>query len=187
MFCGDVHDAWRQAAMSSARRHIAWLDRPVDRVLAVMPPMYDDLWTAAKGAYKTEPAVADGGEVVIYAPHVSEVSRVHGALIEEIGYHCRDYFLGQWPRFKHYPGGILAHSTHVKGLGTYDAARGVETPRIRVTLATRIARDRCARINLGYRDPASVDVTHWADESPGSLVVPRAGELLFRVGRPPGP
>ena len=62
--------------------------------------MYDDLWTAAKGMYKIEPAVADGGEVVIYAPHVTEVSYVHGRLIDEIGYHCRDYFLAQWERFK---------------------------------------------------------------------------------------
>ena len=80
-----------------------------------MPAMYDDLWTAAKGMYKIEPAVADGGEVVIYAPHVTEVSYVHGKLLDEVGYHCRDYFLGQWERFKHYPGGILAHSTHVQG------------------------------------------------------------------------
>ncbi|HTL01038.1 MAG TPA: lactate racemase domain-containing protein, partial [Vicinamibacterales bacterium] len=85
MFCGDIHEAWRQAAALSARRHIVWLDKPVDKVLAVMPPMYDDLWTAAKGAYKTEPVVADGGEITIYAPHVSEVSHVHGRLIDQIG------------------------------------------------------------------------------------------------------
>ena len=88
-----------------------------------MPAMYDDLWTAAKGMYKTEPVVADGGEVIIYAPHVTEVSHVHGKMIDEIGYHCRDYFLAQWDRFSEYPGGILAHSTHVKGHGTYDARR----------------------------------------------------------------
>jgi nickel-dependent lactate racemase len=157
----------------------------VDRVLAVMPRMYDDLWTAAKGMYKTEPAVADGGEVVIYAPHVPEVSYVHGRLIDEVGYHCRDYFLGQWDRFRSYPGGILAHSTHVKGLGTYDAARGVESPRIRVTLATGIPRERCDRINLGYRDPGAVDPETFVGESGGrALVVPRAGEMLYRVGRP---
>ena len=98
-----------------------WVDKPYERVLAVMPAMYDDLWTAAKGMYKIEPAVADGGEVVIYAPHVTEVSYVHGKLLDEVGYHCRDYFLAQWERFKHYPGGILAHSTHVRGLGTFDA------------------------------------------------------------------
>ncbi|MCC7009458.1 MAG: DUF2088 domain-containing protein [Acidobacteria bacterium] len=183
VFCGDVHEAWREAARLSSHRHIVWLDRPVDRVLAMMPPMYQDLWTAAKGMYKTEPAVADGGEVVIYAPHVDEVSHVHGRLIEEIGYHCRDYFLAQWDRFGRYPGGVLAHSTHVKGLGDYDAATGRETPRITVTLATAIPEARCDRINLGYLDPATVVPDEWAGDD--TLVVPRAGELLFRVGAPP--
>src|SRR5439155_20832519 len=132
-------------------------DHPYDRVLSVMPSMYDDLWTAAKGMYKAEPVVADGGEVVIYAPHVEEVSHAHGRLIDQIGYHCRDYFVAQWDRFKAFPGGILAHSTHVKGMGTFDPGRGVETPRIRVTLATGIPRERCRRVNLGYCDPAEID------------------------------
>jgi nickel-dependent lactate racemase len=184
VYCGDVHEAWHQAASLSSRRHIVWVDRPFDQVLSVMPPMYDDLWTAAKGAYKAEPVVADGGEVIIYSPDVREVSTVHGRMIEEIGYHCRDYFLAQWDRFRHYPGGILAHSTHVKGLGTYDAGRGLETDRIRVTLATGIARERCERINLEYRDPATINPADWPSGD-GVLVVPRAGELLFRVGQPP--
>jgi hypothetical protein len=136
--------------------------------------------------YKAEPAVADGGEVIIHAPHVTEVSHVHGRLIEEIGYHCRDYFVAQWDRFGHYPGGILAHSTHVKGLGTFDAAQRLETPRIRVTLATGITRELCQRINLGHLDPARVDPASWPSEpGHGSLVIPRAGELLYRVGRAP--
>jgi nickel-dependent lactate racemase len=184
IFCGDVQDAWREAAALSSRRHIVWVDQPFDRVLAVMPSMYDDLWVAAKGTYKSEPAVADGGEVIIYAPHVHEVSHVHGRMIEEIGYHCRDYFLAQWDRFQSYPGGILAHSTHVKGLGTFDAATATETSRINVTLATGIARERCDRINLGYQDPAGVDPADWRSDA-GTLVIPRAGEMLYRVGQPP--
>jgi nickel-dependent lactate racemase len=185
-FCGETSATWRQAALLSSRRHIVWVDEPYDRVLSVMPPLYDDLWTAAKGMYKVEPAVADGGEVIIYAPHVSEVSYTHGRLLDEIGYHCRDYFVAQWDRFKRYPGGILAHSTHVKGLGTFDAASGVETPRIQVTLATGIPRERCNRVNLGHMDPQDVDVdrarSEWGEDG---LVVPRAGELLYRVGRAP--
>jgi lactate racemase len=185
-FVGDPHVAWRRAALLSARRHITWVDRPFDRMLAVMPEMYDDLWTGAKGAYKAEPAIADGGEVVIFAPHIREVSHVHGRLIDEIGYHCRDYFLKQWDRFGRYPGGILAHSTHVKGLGAYDAGTQTERPRIRVTLATGIPEERCRRINLGYRDPATVNIDTWAAEAADrSIVVPRAGESLFRVGKPP--
>ena len=150
------------ASALSAQTHIVHVAKPFTRVLSVMPEMYDDLWTAAKGMYKLEPAVADGGEVVIYAPHITEVSYTHGRIIDEIGYHCRDYFLGQWERFRDYPGGVLAHSTHVKGLGTYDAATGVETPRIQVTLATGIPEERCRRINLGYCDPRSIRPDDWA-------------------------
>jgi nickel-dependent lactate racemase len=180
MYIGDVHDAWRQAATLSSQRHIVWVDEPYDRVLAVMPSMYDDLWTAGKGMYKSEPVVADGGEVIIYAPHVTDVSRVHGKMIDEVGYHCRDYFLAQWDRFKHYPGGILAHSTHVKGNGTYDAAASVEEPRVQVTLATGIPPEHCALVNLGYTDPARVDPRDYEGDAK-TLVIPRAGEMLYRV------
>jgi nickel-dependent lactate racemase len=186
VYCGDVRKAWGAAAALSARRHVMWVDKPFRRVLSVMPPMYEDLWTAAKGMYKVEPAVADGGEVVIYAPHVDEVSYAHGTILDEIGYHCRDYFVKQWDRFKDYPGGVLAHSTHVKGAGRYDEATGAETPRVTVTLATGIPEERCRRINLGYLDPAGIDPEAWAAEAgEGTLVIPRAGEPLYRVGRPP--
>jgi nickel-dependent lactate racemase len=182
LYFGEPHEAWQAAAELSARVHIVWVERPFRRVLSVMPTMYEDLWTAAKGMYKLEPAVADGGEVVIYAPHLTEVSYTHGPTIEAIGYHCRDYFLQQWDRFRHVPGGVLAHSTHLKGLGRYDAGTGVESPRIQVTLATGISAERCRRLNLGYLDPAQVDIEAWKGrEREGVLVVPRAGEMLYRV------
>ena len=184
LFVGAPRESWAAASALSARTHIVVVDRPFNRALSVMPAMYDDLWTAAKGMYKLEPAMADGGEIVIYAPHITEVSYTHGRIIDEIGYHCRDYFLAQWDRFGHYPGGVLAHSTHVKGQGTYDAATGIETPRVTVTLATGISPERCRRINLGYRDPASIDVAAFGGrECEGILVVPRAGEMLYRLRR----
>jgi nickel-dependent lactate racemase len=182
IYTGTPEESWEAASALSAQTHITWVDRPFTRVLSVMPAMYDDLWTAAKGTYKVEPAVADGGEVVIYAPHVTEVSYTHGRIIDEIGYHCLDYFLGQWEKFARYPTGVLAHSTHVKGLGRYDAATGVETPRIRVTLATGIPEERCRRVNLGYLDPATIDFAAWTGrEAEGILLVPRAGETLYRL------
>ena len=188
LFIGSAESAWRAASALSAQRHVTYVDRPYRRVLCVMPTMYADLWTAGKGMYKLEPAVADGGEVVIYAPHITEVSYTHGKQIEEVGYHCRDYFLKQWDRFGHYAGGVLAHSTHVKGLGTYDAVTGVETPRIKVTLATGISEARCRRINLGYLDPATVDIAAWnGREAEGVLVVPHAGEMLYRLRNEPRP
>jgi hypothetical protein len=78
------------------------------------------------------------GEVIIYAPHIDEVSYTHGHLLDEIGYHVRDYFLRQWDKFKRYPGGALAHSTHLRGMGSYDAEIGIEKPRINDMLASRL-------------------------------------------------
>jgi nickel-dependent lactate racemase len=180
LYIGTPEEAYAAAADLSSRLHIVWVDRPFQRVLSVMPSMYDDIWTAAKGMYKMEPAIADGGEVVVYAPHIDEISYTHGRIIDEVGYHVRDYFAKQWARFKGYPWGVLAHSTHLRGIGTFE--NGVEVPRIRVTLATRISRERCQRVNLGYLDPEAVNLDDWrgrADE--GILLVPKAGEMLYRV------
>jgi lactate racemase len=158
------------------------VNKPFQRVLSIMPDIYDDLWTAAKGMYKLEPVIADGGEVIIYAPLLTEVSYTHGELIDKIGYHCRDYFLKQWDHFKDFPGGVLAHSTHLKGLGQYDPQTGIETPRIHVTLATGISEERCRRINLGYLDSVKIKVEEWKNrEAEGILVVDRAGEMLYRL------
>ena len=182
IFFGTPQEAWSAAADLSSKVHITWIDEPFNRVLSVMPSLYSDLWTAAKGMYKVEPAVADGGEVVIYAPHISEVSYTHGAAIDKIGYHCRDYFVKQWERFKDVPRGVLAHSTHLRGQGSYDPDTGVETPRINVTLATRIPKERCQKLNLGYLDPASVNLDDWRNrEEQGIKLIPRAGETLYRL------
>jgi nickel-dependent lactate racemase len=182
LYFGSPQEAWTAASALSAKKHIIYIEKPFRRVLSIMPELYDDLWTAAKGMYKMEPAVADGGEVVIYSPRIDEVSYTHGKLIDEVGYHCRDYFMKQWDRFKHYPGGVLAHSTHVKGLGQYDAATRIEKPRIQVSLATGIPEERCRRINLGYIDPATIKVEEWRGrEREGVVVIPRAGEILYRL------
>lgn len=180
LFVGEMDATWKAATELSGALDIVWVDRPYRRVLSVVPEMYDDLWTGAKGMYKLEPAIADGGEVVIFAPHITDVSYVHGATIDEIGYHVRDYFTVQWDRFKHHPWGIVAHSTHLRGAGSFE--NGVEKARIDVTLATGIPRERCERIGLGYLDPASIEFEEWKDrEDEGILLVPRAGEQLYRV------
>jgi nickel-dependent lactate racemase len=159
-----------------------WVDRPFKRVIAVMPQMYQDMWTAAKGMYKLEPATEDGGEIIIYAPHITEFSYVHKIEIDEVGYHCRDYFLANPKQFSHISRGVLAHSTHLKGKGTFTS--GIEMPRIRVTLATGISEERCRRANLEYMNPETLRIAEWMDrEHEGIKVVPRAGEALFRVRR----
>ncbi|QDT38070.1 lactate racemase domain-containing protein [Stratiformator vulcanicus] len=180
MFYGTPEEAWHDAADLSERVHIVRKPKPFHTVLSCAPPMYDEVWVAGKCMYKLEPVVADGGELIIYAPHLNEISQVHGRVIEEIGYHCRDYFLGQWEKFKDYPWGVLAHSTHVRGGGTFE--NGEERCRVQVTLASQISPETCAKINLGYRDPATIDVESFANrENEGVLLVRKAGEYLHRL------
>ena len=180
LFVGSPEAAWSEASELSRRCHITYKDKPFHTILSCAPPMYDELWVAGKCMYKLEPVLADGGELIIYAPHLHEISVTHGQLIEEIGYHCRDYFLKQWDKFKNYPWGVLAHSTHVHGIGTYE--NGVEKSRARVMLATRLSPDLCRRINFGYRNPDEIRVEDYANrESEGVLLVPKAGEMLFRL------
>jgi nickel-dependent lactate racemase len=180
VFVGDMFEAWDRAADLSARRNITWVDLPFQCVLSYAPPMYDELWTAAKATYKMEPAVAPGGEVIIYAPHLEVISHVHGRFIYEIGYHTLPYFLSDWERYKHIPLGVLAHSTHVRGSGVME--NGKEKPNIRVTLASKIPADDCARLNLGYLNPEHLDITGWQNrEHEGICFVPRAGEILYRL------
>jgi nickel-dependent lactate racemase len=179
MTFGRPEEAWAACAAVSARTHIRYLDRPVRRVVSLVPEKYDDMWTAAKGFYKVEPVVADGGEVILYAPHITQISAMHPE-INDIGYHCRDYFTAQWERFSHLPWGVLAHSTHLRGAGTYDAEHG-ERLRVTVTLATGIPEDVVRAANLSYLDPAQLDVLELGAD-PDTLVVPQAGEVLFRLG-----
>jgi nickel-dependent lactate racemase len=180
LFIGDHLSAWSEAADLSAQRHIRWCEKPFQRVLSCAPPMYDELWTGAKAMYKLEPAVALGGEVVIYAPHLEVVSHVHGKYIYEVGYHILPYFLNDWERFKNIPLGVLAHSTHLRGSGVME--NGIEKPNVRVTLASKISPEDCTRLNLGYLDPSKINIDEWKDkEDEGILYVPKAGEILYRM------
>jgi nickel-dependent lactate racemase len=184
LFAGSPETAWDKASDLSRQIHIAHKEKPFHTIVSCAPPMYDELWTAGKCMYKLEPVLADGGELIIYAPHLNTICVSHGKHIEEIGYHCRDYFLKQWDRFKDVPWGVLAHSTHVRGIGTYE--NGVEKCRAQVTLASQIPSETCSRINLGHRDPGDINVEDYADhEEQGVLLVRKAGEMLFHLKHQP--
>jgi nickel-dependent lactate racemase len=169
-----------RAADLSSKVHVVIKKKPFESVLGRAPLMYDEVWTAGKVMYKLEQVVADHGTLIIYGPHIHEISRTWGKYIEKIGYHTRDYFLARMDRFKEVPRGVLAHLTHVRGTGTYE--EGVERPDVNVVLATSIPREMCHHINLGYMDPRSIqlsDYTHKEDR--GILSVDHAGEILYRL------
>ncbi len=180
LFAGGPEEAWSRAADYSAKLHIRYLDAPAGSVLGVTPDIYEELWVGGKAMYKLEPVVADGGELIIYGPQIREISFVHGEAIRRIGYHVRDYFTGQWEKFRNEPKLILAHSTNVRGVGSYEG--GVERPRIDVTLATGIPESICRSVNLGYRDPSSIDVASWRRNARSDrLLVENAGQELYRL------
>lgn len=179
IFIGDIIKAWKEAAGAASRTHIVYLKKKYSVVLGIAPKFYDDIWTAGKVMYKLEPVVADGGELIIYAPHINEISYTHGKAIRKIGYHTRDYFQKQMEKFGNIPRGVMAHSTHVRGGGTFE--NNIEKPRIIVTLAAGIKEEVCRKINLNFRDHRQINIKDWENrEKEGILVVHNAGETLYR-------
>jgi nickel-dependent lactate racemase len=178
VYFGDPVASHRAAAKLSREVNIIWTDRRYKRVVAECPAKYDELWTGGKLAYKTQEVVEQGGQIVMYAPHLSLIAPQHPD-VERVGYHCLDYFLGQWDRFSAAEPSSLAHSTHVSGPGEY--ASGVEKLAARRVLASQVPCERCEAINLDYMDPALISFDGKApfgnDED--TLWVRQAGEQLF--------
>ena len=188
MYVGSLRDSWKRAVSLAQSLHVIRKPHPFKRVLACSPAMYADLWTGAKCMYKCEPVVADGGELIIYAPHIKSFSYVHGHILEKIGYHVRDYYLRDMERFADTPRAVMAVSTYLKGAGT--VVDHIEKPRIKVTLATAISEETCRQADLGYADPKDIDFSEFQGrEEEGILFVEKAGETLFLLehGATPGP
>lgn len=180
LYGGDYKEAWSKAADLSEQVHVIEKPHAYHTVFGICPPMYGEIWTGGKVMYKLEQVVADGGKLIIYAPHITEISRTWGSDIEKIGYHIVDYFLQQPERFSDIPRGVLAHSTHVRGIGTME--NGVEKPRIDVILASAIPPELCEKISLGYLDPDTLNPDDFRErEDEGILFVEKAGEILHRV------
>jgi nickel-dependent lactate racemase len=184
LYAGGLEEAWSRATDLSSEIHIVVKGRSYQTVLGISPQRYDELWTAGKVMYKLEQVVSPGGTLIIYGPHVKEVSKTWGHYIEAVGYHVRDYFLAQMERFQGIPRAVLAHLTHVKGTGIY--SEGVESPDVNVVLATGIPKEVCERINLGYTDPSSLRLEDYRGrEGEGILVVENAGEILYKASIQP--
>lgn len=180
IYAGDGIDAWGKAAELSAKVNVKYTGRRFKKVLGIAPEKYDEIWTAGKVAYKAETIVEDGGELIIYAPHITELSFTHGEYIRQVGYHVKDYFLKRMEMFRHIPECVLAHIIAVKGDGSYE--NGIERPRINIVLATGIHEEVCRKVNLGYLDPCSIRLEEWQNrEEEGILAIPDAGEVLYKV------
>jgi len=181
VFIGEMQETWHAAAELSARVNVIKVPRLYQSVLSIPDVKYNELWTAAKAMYKLESIVADGGELIIYAPNLTEISQTHGEAILSVGYHVRDFFMKQWEIYREYPWAVLAHSTHLKGKGSFE--NGIERPRIQVSMASRIPCKVCKSINLGYVDPQSISFSDW-ENHPERKLVKDAGEVLYQYELP---
>ena len=180
LFVGDGINAWGKAADLSAKVNVHYTGRRYKKILGIAPLKYDEIWTAGKVAYKAETIVEDGGQLIIYAPHITEISFTHSKHIEQAGYHVKDYFAARMEKFSHIPEGVLSHIIAVKGAGSFEA--GVEKPRINVVLATGIPEEKCKEINLEYMDPSKIKVEEWENRGKeGVIVIHDAGEVLYKV------
>lgn len=179
LFTGDVREAFRRAAEVSRDIHIRYLKRKYKRVIAVLDEHYDELWVGGKASYKLGAIVEDGGELIIYAPHLTKLSETHGALIEKYGYAplevVRD-MLGASQELRENLC-IAAHLAHVAYAGRTDA-EGKIVPRYRITMATGLDEETCRRVNLGYLDHRTFN---YDNSDPETLIVTDAGRDLYQL------
>jgi nickel-dependent lactate racemase len=179
LFAGDLFAAFRQAAEVSRQVHIRYTNRRYRRVVALLDPHYRELWVGGKASYKLGAIVEEGGELIIYAPHLTEISVTHGRMIEKYGYapleQVRDMVAGSDELRANLC--VAAHLAHV----SYASARGADggvIPRYRITLASAMSEEACARVKLGYLDCRTCNIDDYRKD-PDTLVVEDAGRDLY--------
>ena len=181
LFGGDVREAFRQAVAVSRQVHVRYTGRKYQRVVALLDPHYDELWVGGKASYKLGAIIEDGGELIIYAPHLTKISETHGELIEKYGYapleSVRD-MLGVSEELRENLC-IAAHLAHVAYAGRLDE-QGHVVPRYRIMMATGLDEQTCRRVNLGYVDYRSFDYESFRDD-PDTLIVKDAGRDLYKI------
>jgi nickel-dependent lactate racemase len=183
LFTGGLRETVRQAAAVSAQVHIRYTGRRYRRVVALLDEHYDELWVGGKASYKLGGIIDNGGELVIYAPHLTGISTTHGALIEKYGYapleQVREMVEGSDELRANLC--VAAHLAHVSYAGRTGPDGRIE-PRYRITLASAIPEEVCRRVKLGFADCGSIDIGA-ARRDPDTLVVENAGRDLYLVER----
>lgn len=181
LFTGDFREAFRRAAEVSRQVHIRYTGRKYQTVVALLDPHYDEMWVGGKASYKLGAIIEDGGELIVYAPHLTKISETHGALIEKYGYAplevVRD-MLGASAELRENLC-IAAHLVHVAYAGRTDE-HGRVVPRYQITMATGLDEETCRRVNLGYLDYRTLDLEALNSQA-DTLIVKDAGRDLYKV------
>jgi nickel-dependent lactate racemase len=182
LFAGDFRQAFRNACEVSRQVHIKYTSRKYERVVALLDEHLDDMWVGGKASYRLGAIIGDGGELLIYAPHLKHISKTHGRLIEQYGYAPLEKVRVLVDQSEELQANlcVAAHLTHVAYAGREDGS-GEIVPRYRITMATQIDESTCTRVNLGFMDYRKFKRSDYEDD-PDTLVVERAGRDLYLVG-----
>jgi nickel-dependent lactate racemase len=181
LFAGDIRKAMRRGAEISRQIHIKYTGRKYRRIIALLDTHYDEMWVGGKASYKLGGIIEEGGELIIYAPQLTQISATHGKLIEKYGYApleaVREMVEGS-PELRANLA-IAAHLAHVAYGGSRNA-EGHVVPRFRIVLASAVPEDVCRRVNLGYMDPRTFNRANYEND-PDTLIVEDAGRDLYLV------
>lgn len=181
LFAGDIYESFRSAAEVSREVHIKYIGRKYKRVVALLDRHYDELWVGGKASYKLGSIIEEGGELIIYAPHLTQLSATHGGLIEKYGYapleQVREMVEGSDELRANLC--VAAHLAHVS-YGSARNAAGELTRRYRITLASAVTEEACRRVNLGFLDHQKFRLKDYQTDA-DTLVVDDAGRDLYLV------
>src|SRR5207253_1810343 len=178
---GDINETLRRAAAVSEYVHIKYTGRKYRRVVALLDEHYDELWVGGKASYKLGSIIEEGGELLIYAPHLNSISATHGRLIEKYGYAPLDRVREMVALSTELQSNlaVAAHLAHVSYAGQRDET-GRVIPRYRITMASALDEATCQRVNLGFMDHRTFRREKY-EHDPDTLVVERAGRDLYLV------
>ena len=181
LFCGDFREAFRRASEVSRQVHIKYTGRKYKRVVALLDEHYDELWVGGKASYKLGGIIEEGGELIIYAPHLNAISETHGLLIEKYGYAPIDRVREMVALSTELRSNlaVAAHLAHVSYAGSRDET-GKVIPRYTITMAAALDEATCRRVNLGFMDHREFRREDY-DTDTDTLVVERAGRDLYLV------
>src|SRR6266496_2726217 len=181
LFIGGFREAFRRAAEVSRHVHIKYTGRKYKRVVALLDEHYDELWVGGKASYKLGAIIEEGGELIIYAPHLRSISETHGLLIEKYGYAPLDRVREMVALSAELQNNlaVAAHLAHVSYAGKRDT-QGRVVPRYRITMASALDEETCRRVHLGFMDYRKFRREHY-EKDPDTLVVERAGRDLYLV------
>jgi len=181
LFAGDLRLSFRGAAEVSREINVKFVDRQYKRVVAILDEHYKELWTGGKASYKLGGIIEDGGELVIYAPHLAKISETHGATIEKFGYaplaQIKQLVADSDELQRNLC--VAAHLAHVSYSGSLENPK---KPKYRITMASGLTALLCEKVGLGFADHETFDLDAVSNDRE-TLVIENAGRDLYLLNK----